>query len=865
MFGLLLGCCLPVSALNPSLDINQYAHKAWAIREGFSKGVINSIAQTPDGYLWLGTEFGLLRFDGIQAVPWSPPRPEDLPGSFVNQLFAARDGTLWIGTRTGLASWNGAKLTRYPEFDGKNVWAILEDRGGELWVGGLQQGAPGWLCSIRGGRTQCYGKDGSFGSGVSSLYEGAMGDLWAGAATGLWRYKPDPPKRYPSSPTEIRSIVQVDDGKLLLAMSGGVRQFAGGKLEAYPLARASSSPYRLLRDRDGGLWIATFGHGLIHVHQGRTDVFSRADGLSGDVIFSVFEDREGNVWAATTEGLDRFRELPVVTISDKQGLSNDRAYSVLVARDGSVWLSGLNGLDRWKDGRVSTFRKADGLPGDLTGSLFEDGGGQLWVATAGGLARFEGGRFVTVDRAIGLDVVMTGDAEHLWVSHTARGLLHFISGRLAEEFPWPRLGSDVRARALAVDHKRGGLWLGFYAGLAYFQDGQVRARYTHANGLGGEHVADVQLGRTDAVWAATDGGLSVIRQGRIQTLSSRNGLPCDSVHWRTRADDRSVWLYMSCGLVRIAQAELDAWMADPSRTVQTTVFEPSDGVRVRPTPPGSFTPQFAKSPDGRLWFVTIAGISVIDPHHLPFNKLPPPVHIEQIIADRKVVSDRRLPPLTRDLEIDYTALSLVAPEKNRFKYKLEGHDRDWQDAGNRRQVFYNDLPPRQYRFRVIASQQQRRVERNRRHAGVLHRAGVLSDRVVLRVVRGRLSGHALGAVPAAALSDPAGVQRAVGRARGGADARRAGATRYAAAELPGFADPDAGRAQHFRPSSGKSRAKPRQSHYHGRGGRRRGAQRDPGLARPSGRRRRSPATAHGGGPGTGALRGGAGESTGVRA
>ena len=192
---------------------------------------------------------------------------------------------------------------------------------------------------------------------------------------------------------------------------------------------------------------------------------------------------------------------------------------------------------------------------------------------------------------------MTGDAEHLWVSHTARGLLHFISGRLAEEFPWPRLGSDVRARALAVDRKRGGLWLGFYAGagVAYFQDGQVRARYTHANGLGGEHVADVQLGRTDALWAATDGGLSMIRQGRIQTLSSKNGLPCDTVHWRTRADDRSAWLYMSCGLVRIAQAELDAWMANPNRTVQTTVFEPSDGVRVRPTPLGSYTPQFAKS------------------------------------------------------------------------------------------------------------------------------------------------------------------------------------------------------------------------------------------------------------------------------
>ena len=453
--------CPSAFALDPSLDINQYAHKAWAIREGFSKGVINSIAQTPDGYLWLGTEFGLLRFDGIQAVPWSPPGPQVLPGSFVNALFAARDGTLWIGTHTGLASWNGAKVTRYPEFEGKNVWAILEDRGGELWVGA--QGAPGWLCSIRGGRTQCYGKDGSFGFGVLSLYEDRSGNLWAGAGTGLWRWKPDPTQRYTTAAPEITSLIQGDDEKLLIGMPDGVKQLVNGKVEPYPIGSGGIVPGIPPAPRQGRQpldW--NLRPGLIHVHQGRTDVFSQVDGLSGDEILSLFEDREGNIWAATAEGLDRFRELPVITISDKQGLSNKVVNSVLAARDGGVWLSGRNGLDRWKDGRVSTFRKADGLPDDYTASLFEDDGGHLWVATRGGLARFDSGRFVTVDRALSVDMGMTGDAEHLWVS-LARGLLHFISGRLAEEFPWPRLGSDVRARALAVDRKRGGLWLGFYA------------------------------------------------------------------------------------------------------------------------------------------------------------------------------------------------------------------------------------------------------------------------------------------------------------------------------------------------------------------------------------------------------------------
>ena len=203
--------------------------------------------------------------------------------------------------------------------------------------------------------------------------------------------------------------------------------------------------------------------------------------------------------------------------------------------------------------------------------------------------------------------------------------------------------------------------------------------------MGAGIVIGLQLDRDGTLWAATEGGLSRVKNGRVATLTSKNGLPCDSVHWMMEDDDHSVWLYMACGLVRVARAELDAWVADPKRTIQTTVFDISDGVRSHCRSSG-YSPRVAKAADGKLWFLTGDGVSVIDPRHLPFNKLPPPVHIEQIIADRKTYeasSNLRLPALIRDLEIDYTALSLVAPEKNRFKYKLEGHDSDWKDVGNR--------------------------------------------------------------------------------------------------------------------------------------------------------------------------------------
>ena len=243
---------------------------------------------------------------------------------------------------------------------------------------------------------------------------------------------------------------------------------------------------------------------------------------------------------------------------------------------------------------------------------------------------------------------------------------------------------------------QGGLWLGFYlGGVAYFKDGQVRASYASADGLGEGRVDDLQLDRDGTLWAATEGGLSRVKNGRVATLTSRNGLPCDTVHWVMEDDDHSFWLYTACGLVRIARPELDAWVADPKRTIRITVFDSSDGVRSHADTVSGYSPRVAKSTDGKLWFLSGDGVSVIDPRHLPFNKLPPPVHIEQITADRKTYdasSNLRLPPLVRDLEIDYTALSLVAPEKNPLSStSWKATIATGRTSAIERQAFYNDL------------------------------------------------------------------------------------------------------------------------------------------------------------------------------
>jgi len=313
----LLACCSTALALNPALDVSQYAHTAWKIREGFSKGQINSIAQTPDGYLWLGTEFGLLRFDGIRNVPWQPPPDQQLPSSFIMSLLTARDGTLWIGTDKGLASWNRGKLTKYPEVAGHFIFGLMEDRDGAVWVGAATL-PTGKLCAIRNGSVQCYGEDGTFGHGASGLYEDSKGNLWVGAKNGLWRWKPGPPQFFslPGETIGRQNLAEDLDGALLIGLDDGIRRLVDGKTEPYPL-RSSVGQFRggkLFRDRDGSLWIGT-SIGIAHVHQGRTDVFSSPDGLSGDTVSNLFEDREGNIWVTTLDGLDRFRDFAVPTFS----------------------------------------------------------------------------------------------------------------------------------------------------------------------------------------------------------------------------------------------------------------------------------------------------------------------------------------------------------------------------------------------------------------------------------------------------------------------------------------------------------------------------------------------------------------------
>jgi len=738
--GLLLAFGPAALALDPALDASQYAHTAWRIRDGFTQGPIYCLAQTADGYLWLGTGFGLVRFDGVRAVPWQPPSGQALPSNYVHSLLGARDGTLWIGTRRGLASWKDGALRQYPELSGQSVLALLEDSEATVWVAAIRPAA-GTLCAIRPGAVQCQEEHENLGRRACGLYEDRGGRLWVGAVAGLWRWKPGPPKFYPlpAGPNGIRAIAEDDAGGLLIGMPGGLHRFADGKTEVafpFPGSLRQLEPRSIRRDRDRSLWAEGDGP-LVHVHEGRMDLLDRAAGLSGDQVEAITEDREGSLWVATSDGLDRLHDVAVATFAGGQGLAHRDVTSVLAARDGSVWIASPGGLQRHEHGRFPILATGgtvrDGkLAGRAPNSLFQDAGGRVWVSTLDGIGYLDGDRFVAATGVTGGNVrAIAGDARgNLWLASLQHGLLRLSNGAQVEEIPWGRLGRKDFATALVADDAKGGLWVGWYdGGVAYLQNGEIQAAFAAPDGLGEGTVNALRLDEDGTLWASTEGGLSRVKDGHVATLGRKNGLPCDAIQWAVEDDTRALWLGQPCGLARIARSELQSWAAalgsdkNSTRAVRATLLDTSDGVHSRSLP-GGYTPHAARSVDGRLWFTAVEGVSIVDPSRLRRNGIPPPVHIEQLVADRKAYDPAssadgglRLPPLVRDLEIDYTALSLVAPEKVLFRYKLEGRDRDWQDAGNRRQAFYGDLGPGRYRFRVIACN----------NSGVWNEAGAFLD------------------------------------------------------------------------------------------------------------------------------------------
>jgi signal transduction histidine kinase/ligand-binding sensor domain-containing protein len=486
----------------------------------------------------------------------------------------------------------------------------------------------------------------------------------------------------------------------------GLQLFIDGKFEPPVIRDFDAGSLRvstLLQDRSGALWIGTYGQGLYRLYDGAIDHYESADGLSNDRINSLFEDREGTLWVATTKGIDQFRDLRVTSFAKRHGLSSDSATSIAAARDGSIWVSSAE-LDVMRDGRFTT--APEGLPDGLVTDLLEDHAGRLWVGVGKTLSIVEGGKMTPVrgrDGAneIALIASLAQDTRHDVWARSANTLFQIRGDAVVDEHP---LGPELEGRAITADPESG-IWLGLRTGgFALFRDGKAQSipvalpPGASVNGFV-EHITTTPSGE---VLGATANGIVAWKEGKTQTLTTANGLPCNHAHALQSDSKGNLWAYMQCGLVEIPHAETRRWWTSPDARLQVRALDALDGVDSGWAPFRGAT----KAPDGRLWFTNGRSVQMIDPAAAAKNQTAPSVHIEALVADRidyPIADGVQLPAQIRDLQIDYTATSFVIPQRVQFRYMLAGRDADWQAPVARRQAFYTDLQPGDYRFTVIAS------------------------------------------------------------------------------------------------------------------------------------------------------------------
>ena len=698
------------SALDPAKPVRQFRHEIWQEAQGLEQHSINAIVQTRNGYLWMGTYYGLIRFDGVQFTSFDRSNTPQIPGDRIWALEKDEEDSLWIGTNGGLVRMQKGVFAAITVQDGlpketvKSLWAGSRKR---IWIGLRRSG----MAVYEGGRAR---QTALRGQHVRAVREDSKGVVWAGTDNGLFRMDGTRLTHYTVAnglPDNVVTAVHEDpNGKLWVGTKRGPCQFLNGRCvnlkPAFP--EANSLIWTITSDHDGGVWIGSMGGGLVRYANGAMSSFSSADGLSSSLVTALLSDREGSLWVGTSGGgLNRLRDESFHSLTDKEGLASSIALTVLESRDGSM-LVGTNGggVTRLAGGKSTTLKLGEGLSENAAWSMLEDREGRLWIGTFGGLVCLERGR----TRKYGIKDGLPGElifalyqdrAGDIWIGTSGQGLVRLRNGKFTVFNAKDGL-SNNEIRCIHEDRK-GRLWVGTQAGLNVLENGKFTSIRSGA-GLPVDFVASIYEDTDGTLWLGTfGGGLSRMRDGKLTAFNRSNGFPDDTVFQVIEDDEANLWIGCNRGAVRVSRRQLNDFADGKTKSFQSAVYAMADGMPSRECSGGK--PGAWKAKDGKLWFATVRGVAVVDPRRLVRNRLAPPVVIERIMLDHKSVpvsGTIEIPATAHNLEFEYSAPSLVAPAGVRFRYMLEGFDSDWVDCGTRRRAAYTQLSPGRYRFRVIA-------------------------------------------------------------------------------------------------------------------------------------------------------------------
>ncbi|MFO1487056.1 MAG: two-component regulator propeller domain-containing protein [Verrucomicrobiota bacterium] len=698
-----------------------YSSRAWQTDEGLPQNSVHALAQTRDGFLWVGTGEGLARFDGVRFS--APPEIQSSPlkHATVTALVAGGDEDLWIGTSgLGLFHWRpGAVEDRSPTNAATNqtIHCLTRDRRGTLWAGTDQ----GLLKFASNRWVSCAAPRELNDDTVTALCVDDRGILRIATRSGLWSLDAQGqadadnfgigPVRYP-----LKTVYADHTGRLWFGGSGGLRYVR--LEEARPQTRLTDLRQQIIatvaEDRLGQHWVGTF-RGLVRLQGDQIVDWPLNEKSPGDAIAVVFEDVEGSIWVGGRDGLYRLSPSRFVNYTSRQGLVANDVMSVCEDRSGAIWMaSWVGGLSRLADGTISHITSTNGLTDDAVLSLHPARDGGLWVGMdfGRGLNKLDP-QFQNTFAASASLINAPVRALHeqadgtLWVG-TGKGLNVLRGGKTETYTTRSGLAGD-NVMAICEDH-RGAIWVGAVGGITRWESNQV-TRLTVRDGLSSNFISSFFEDDRRTLWIGTKGGgLNRWRDGRFTAYRARDGLFSDDIFEVVGDDFGCLWMSCRRGIFRVSKTELEDFSAGKITRLNCAVFGRDDGLETVQCN-GVAKPAGWKGSRGRLWFATIRGAVVVEPR-IRTNERPPPVEIEETLADRELLppptrdhGGKRLaiPAGTREIELHYTALSFQAPEKNRFRYRLDQVDTDWIEAGNRRVANYYLIRPGTYRFEVTAA------------------------------------------------------------------------------------------------------------------------------------------------------------------